>query len=315
MGSASSLCLRLPRWDRLIVPLPGARNIVAVGAPWPFAASPAFGTELHPELAGGLRQARRCARVALAALNFLGPQRSRRGSGAAERDQGDRPGVEHLIRLAFGVGLLARPSRVSRLLRMKSSHSLRARLPRRRRASFRSPVLFAIGVESKFVVAATPLAMVLVWQVFQLVAARFATPLHRQLVHARLFGQPTRDGGISIRLSAFGGSAERFHRERRSPLRRNSAVAASIVRARHSPPVSADFTSNSPRVPGARRNTKPSPSSTLPASRTDRAALRFRPLTSSGSVLRSFRRTHQRLTHHYSAAVGIATMGLLERSL
>ena len=36
-GLASSLCLRLPRWDRLIVPLPGARNIVAVGAPWSFA--------------------------------------------------------------------------------------------------------------------------------------------------------------------------------------------------------------------------------------------------------------------------------------
>ena len=33
VGSASSFCLRLPRWDRLIVPLPGARNIVAVGAP------------------------------------------------------------------------------------------------------------------------------------------------------------------------------------------------------------------------------------------------------------------------------------------
>jgi lysophospholipid acyltransferase (LPLAT)-like uncharacterized protein len=35
-GCAAWPCLRLPRWDRLIVPLPGARIAAAVGTPVPF---------------------------------------------------------------------------------------------------------------------------------------------------------------------------------------------------------------------------------------------------------------------------------------
>jgi lysophospholipid acyltransferase (LPLAT)-like uncharacterized protein len=70
VGSASSLCLRLPRWDRLIVPLPRARNIVAVGAPWPFAEPHRRSSEGFTRLADGLS---RYARVALRAENFLRP--------------------------------------------------------------------------------------------------------------------------------------------------------------------------------------------------------------------------------------------------
>jgi lysophospholipid acyltransferase (LPLAT)-like uncharacterized protein len=33
VGSAASPALRFPRWDRLLVPIPGARTAVVVGAP------------------------------------------------------------------------------------------------------------------------------------------------------------------------------------------------------------------------------------------------------------------------------------------
>jgi len=34
VGCAASLCFRLPRWDRLVVPLPGAHAAGVVGGPW-----------------------------------------------------------------------------------------------------------------------------------------------------------------------------------------------------------------------------------------------------------------------------------------
>lgn len=54
VGCAASLCLRLPRWDRLIVPLPGAHAAAVAGAAWTRAgalasaeALAALATELH----------------------------------------------------------------------------------------------------------------------------------------------------------------------------------------------------------------------------------------------------------------------------
>lgn len=73
VGSASSLFLRLPRWDRLIVPLPGARNIVAVGAPWSFAGSDRRSSEGFTSLAAELHGLSRYARAALGAENVLRP--------------------------------------------------------------------------------------------------------------------------------------------------------------------------------------------------------------------------------------------------
>ena len=75
VGSASSFCLRLPRWDRLIVPLPGASNIVAVGAtlvvrsPGPDRRSSEGCTRLAAELHGLSRY----ARAALRAESVLRP--------------------------------------------------------------------------------------------------------------------------------------------------------------------------------------------------------------------------------------------------
>jgi lysophospholipid acyltransferase (LPLAT)-like uncharacterized protein len=73
VGFASSLCLRLPRWDRLIVPLPGARNIVAVGAPWSFAEPNRRSSEGFTRLAAQLHGLSRYAHAALRAENVLRP--------------------------------------------------------------------------------------------------------------------------------------------------------------------------------------------------------------------------------------------------
>jgi lysophospholipid acyltransferase (LPLAT)-like uncharacterized protein len=73
VGSASSLSLRLPRWDRLIVPLPGARNIVAVGAPWSFAELDRRSSWGCTRLADELHGLSRYARAALSAENVLRP--------------------------------------------------------------------------------------------------------------------------------------------------------------------------------------------------------------------------------------------------
>jgi lysophospholipid acyltransferase (LPLAT)-like uncharacterized protein len=73
VGSASSLCVRLPRWDRLIVPLPGARNIVAVGAPWSFAEPHRRSSEGFTRLAAELHGLSLYARAALRAEDVLRP--------------------------------------------------------------------------------------------------------------------------------------------------------------------------------------------------------------------------------------------------
>jgi lysophospholipid acyltransferase (LPLAT)-like uncharacterized protein len=73
VGCASSLSLRLPRWDRLIIPLPGARNIVAVGAPWSFAEPDRRSSEGCTRLAAELHGLTRYARAALRADNILRP--------------------------------------------------------------------------------------------------------------------------------------------------------------------------------------------------------------------------------------------------
>ena len=61
------------RWDRLIVPLPGARNIVAVGAPWSFAGPDRRSSEGCTSLAAELHGLSRYARAALSAENVLRP--------------------------------------------------------------------------------------------------------------------------------------------------------------------------------------------------------------------------------------------------
>jgi lysophospholipid acyltransferase (LPLAT)-like uncharacterized protein len=73
VGCASSLSLRLPRWDRLIIPLPGARNIVAVGGPWSFATPDRRSSEGCTRLAAELHGLTRYARAALRADNILRP--------------------------------------------------------------------------------------------------------------------------------------------------------------------------------------------------------------------------------------------------
>ena len=52
VGSAASPALRLPRWDRLIVPLPGARIALVVGAALPKQISPQSKTGLAATLHG-----------------------------------------------------------------------------------------------------------------------------------------------------------------------------------------------------------------------------------------------------------------------
>jgi lysophospholipid acyltransferase (LPLAT)-like uncharacterized protein len=73
VGCASSFSLRLPRWDRLIIPLPGARNSVCIGVPWSFAAPAQYTSDGFARLAAELHGLTRDARAALRAESVLGP--------------------------------------------------------------------------------------------------------------------------------------------------------------------------------------------------------------------------------------------------
>ncbi len=65
VGAATSISLRLPRWDRLIVPLPGARTVVAIGAAWSFAKLEGGVTKAAEHLSGVLHDLSAGARAAL----------------------------------------------------------------------------------------------------------------------------------------------------------------------------------------------------------------------------------------------------------
>lgn len=74
VGCAASQSFGLPRWDRLIVPLPGARTVLAVGAAWSFAHPERGLAHASDRLSGVLHDLTATARAALHVEPGLSPK-------------------------------------------------------------------------------------------------------------------------------------------------------------------------------------------------------------------------------------------------
>jgi lysophospholipid acyltransferase (LPLAT)-like uncharacterized protein len=74
VGCAASPSLRLPRWDKLIVPLPGARTVIVMGAAWSFAGIERGLGQASEHLSSVLHDLTLTARAAVQAVHGLKPE-------------------------------------------------------------------------------------------------------------------------------------------------------------------------------------------------------------------------------------------------